>query len=322
MSPRVFIRLATATALAALALPAAASCGSAFCSLMTDRYAQDTGSPHTGWSVDLRLESLRQNRLRSGTRSLDASQISDEEAIERHTDNLNLIAKLSYSFDEHWSASVRLPLARRDHRHDLVDETTGLPTTPETWRFTRPGDAQVLVRRQTLAPSLNTAYAWFAGLKLPTGAIDVANGDGLRAERSMQPGTGTTDLVLGAALRHAWGDAGSLIGQASMTLPLNTRDGFRPGRSIELAAGFSHAFSPRWGTVVQLNLRHREHDRGAQAEPGDSGATTLDLSPGLSLRVGEAASLYGYVQVPLLQRVNGIQLVPRHALALGWTADF
>jgi len=32
--------------------------------------------------------------------------------------------------------------------------------------------------------------------------------------------------------------------------------------------------------------------------------------------------LYGYVVVPVYQRVNGIQLVPRTSFAIGYTAVF
>ena len=63
-------------------------------------------------------------------------------------------------------------------------------------------------------------------------------------------------------------------------------------------------------------------DSGAQSEPDNSGSTTLDLSPGLTFGVGAASTVYAYLQVPLYQKVNGIQLVPRTALSIGWTADF
>ena len=75
-------------------------------------------------------------------------------------------------------------------------------------------------------------------------------------------------------------------------------------------------------SVVQLNYRHRERDSGAEAEPENSGATTVELSPGLTLSTKSMSTLYAYVQLPLYQDVNGIQLVPRNSFALGWTADF
>src|SRR5690349_15339673 len=47
------------------------------------------------------------------------------------------------------------------------------------------------------SPSSATAGVNF-GLKLPTGRIDVRNDEGELAERSLQPGSGTTDAVLAA----------------------------------------------------------------------------------------------------------------------------
>ena len=73
---------------------------------------------------------------------------------------------------------------------------------------------------------------------------------------------------------------------------------------------------------MQLNLRHRARDTGTQAEPANSGSTSAEISPGITLGVGQASTLYAYLQVPIYQRVNGIQLVPRSSLAVGWTSDF
>jgi hypothetical protein len=299
-----------------------ASCGSSFCTLMTDRYAQGPGASHPGWSADVRLEAVTQKQLRSGTHSLDASQVTGEEAIERHTRNTNLLTGLSYGFDADWSFKLGIPVVRRDHLHDLVDETSEQPATPEQWRFTRLGDVQAIARRQFSGAASDLALALFGGLKLPTGSIRVANGDGTRAERALQPGSGTTDLVVGAAARKAVGPADAFFGQASLTQALNSREAFKPGRRTEWSAGWSHAFSPALGTVLQVNMRHRGRDAGAQAEPDNSGSTTVDLSPGVTFSAGHAATLYAYLQLPVYQKVNGIQLVPRRALAVGWTSDF
>jgi hypothetical protein len=315
-------KLAFALTLTLMATTASASCGSAFCSLMTDRYAQGTGEPHVGWSADLRIESVTQSRLRSGTSNIDASQVTDEDAIERHTKNLNVVTTLGYGIDDHWSMSVRIPVVKRDHLHDLIDEATGLPSTPEQWRFTKPGDVQVLARYQALSEDVKSAYAWFGGLKLPTGSINVVNADGSRAERALQPGTGTTDIVIGVAGRQAMGLTDALIGQVSLSAALNKREEFRPGARLEASVGWSHAYSEGLGAVLQLNFRHRGHDSGDQSEPGNSGSTTIDLSPGVTFGVGHDATLYAYVQLPLYQKMTGIQLVPRHSLAVGITKDF
>lgn len=310
--------------LAAAAIPigALASCGAAFCTLMTDRYAEATGTPHLGWSADLRLEAVTQKKLRSGTRTLSAAEGVGEEGIERDTKNLNLLASLSYGFDANWSFTLRVPLVRRDHLHQLVDEESGELGATEQWRFTRPGDVQALARRQFASADGTTAWAVFGGLKLPTGATGVKNGDGSRAERALQPGTGTTDLVVGAAWRRAFGLSDAFIGQASFSQALNSDEDYKPGRRVEVSVGWSHAWSPTLGTVLQLNARQRARDAGAQAEPGLSGSTTVDLSPGVTFGVGHASTLYAYLQLPVYQKVNGIQLVPRNALAVGWTADF
>lgn len=314
--------LALALAAAPLSTPALASCGATSCTLMTDEYAQGAVSSHLGWSADLRLEAVTQKRLRRGTRTIDAGQVTDAEAIERHTKNLNLIASLGYAFDAEWSATLRVPLVRRDHLHDPIDEDTGALGPAEQWRFTKPGDVQVQLRRQFAAGDGGTAFALSGGLKLPTGSISVANGDGSRAERALQPGTGTTDLLLGGAWRHALGSDNAFIGQLGLAQALNSTDGFRPGRRIELSVGWSHAYSPTLGTVLQLNARQRARDRGAQAEPDHSGSTTIDLSPGVTFGLGHASTLYAYLQLPVYQKVNGTQLVPRSALALGWTGAF
>jgi len=80
--------------------------------------------------------------------------------------------------------------------------------------------------------------------------------------------------------------------------------------------------SPQWSTVLQLNLPHKGRDSGAQAEQENSGSTTVSLSPGVSVVTAVNDTVYAFVQLPLYQKVNGIQLVPRATFALGWTHPF
>lgn len=321
MTSTSFLKASAALLLAACAGTGHASCGASACSLMTDRYAQGA-DVHPGWSADLRLEALTQKRLRSGTRSIDAAEVVDEEAIERRTRNLALVTSLTHGFEGGWSLTLRAPLLRRDHVHDLIDEATGQPGEREQWRFTRLGDVQLIARRQFELADPGASWALFGGVKLPTGSTRVANAAGARAERSLQPGSGTTDLVLGVAARQALGAQDAVFAQAGLTQALAADEGYKPGRRTELSVGWSHAYSPVLGTVLQANLRQRGRDAGVQAEPEVSGSTTLDLSPGVTLAVGSGSTLYAYLQLPVYQKVNGIQLVPRSAIALGWTTAF
>ena len=74
--------------------------------------------------------------------------------------------------------------------------------------------------------------------------------------------------------------------------------------------------------MLQLNHAHKQRDSGLQAEPDNSGSTTTSLSPGFSVAVAAFDTVYAFVQLPLYQYVNGIQLVPRASFVMGWTHSF
>jgi len=181
---------------------------------------------------------------------------------------------------------------------------------------------QALARRQLASADGSRASAVFGGVKLATGSIHATNSDGSRAGRALQQWTGTSDVILGGAGRRVFGMNSALIGQASLSPALNSMEDFKLRQHIELSVGWSHAYSHSLGTVLQFNARHRGRANGLQAEPDKSGSTTVELSPGVTLGVGSASTLCADVQVPVYQKVNGIQLIPRNALAVGWTSDF
>jgi len=81
--------------LAVLATAASASCGAGV--LYLDDRPVCAGHRRTPRRLErrLRIESVSQSRLRSGTSNIDASQVTGEEAIERHTKNLNVVTTLA-----------------------------------------------------------------------------------------------------------------------------------------------------------------------------------------------------------------------------------
>ena len=74
--------------------------------------------------------------------------------------------------------------------------------------------------------------------------------------------------------------------------------------------------------MMQLNALVRGRDRGSQAEPDDSGGRFVYLSPGIGYSISRRTQLYGFVQLPVYQHVNGVQLVSDWSAVLGVTTRF
>jgi hypothetical protein len=297
-----------ATLLCLAPLEAAASCGAAFCVVNTD-WSSQGGPIDEEPRFDLRYESIDLDQPRQGRHRVSVG------AVPRHHDevetrNGNWVASADWSFAPRWAAMLSAPYVDRDHRH--VHNHRG-EQVPESWRFRGAGDARIQVRHERVVDEADPASprSWGAtlGVKLPTGRHDVANADGERAERTLQPGTGTTDALLGvfwhgAAPLEGW----SWFTRAQAVIPMNTRDEFRPGRQLQLDAGGRYAWGASVGLMLQVNAHVRGRDRGAEAEPEDSGQRAVFVSPGISWNASPEAQLYAFVQVPVYQSVNGVQL--------------
>jgi hypothetical protein len=316
------ILFALSAALAASVSSAHASCGSAFCLLNTNWSAQGIWT-EPGWRADLRYEYINQDQPRAGTQDVGVGQISQHHD-EVRTVNRNWFATLDYGFSPDWGATVILPWVDRSHDH--IHNHHG-EAIPESWKFSDPGDIRVAGRYQKPledADALRLSYAGVtAGLKLPTGQTDVANDDGEVAERSLQPGTGTTDLTVGAYYRQAIGAwNASWFTQIGAQLPLNSHAGYKPGQQVLFDVGGRWEATASLGLLLQLNASWKGRDSGSESEPEDSGGRWLLLSPGFTFAVARNANVYGFVQLPLYQYVNGVQLVAKRAYAVGASVQF
>jgi hypothetical protein len=308
-------------ALCALALPAHASCGAAFCLINTDWSAQGAWTDE-GVRADVHYEYIDQDQPRHGRDTVGVGEIPRHHD-EVETRNRNLVTSLDWSFAPSWGVGVVLPYVDRYHLH--IHNHHG-EKVPETWSFRELGDARVQVRHLVFeSPDAEKPRSWGYnfGLKLPTGKHDVANGDGDVAERTLQPGTGTTDALLGvywhgAAPIEGW----SWFTRAQAVLPLNSRDEYKPGKSLQVDGGIRYAWGDKTGLMLQANYVAKGRDSGAQAEPEDSGKRELFMSPGISYNVTRDAQVYAFVQVPLYQAVNGVQLTADWSALAGVSLRF
>jgi hypothetical protein len=301
-------RLMAASAGAAVLAPtaASASCGAAFCTVNTDWTAQGVYT-EAGARAELRYEYLKQDQLRAGRSKVSGGEIPREHD-EIATRNQAWFGTFDYNFGSGWGASAIVPVVQRDHSH--VDNDSG---ALEQWNFSSLGDIRVAGRYQLQPGSPDPArpqvVGFLGGLKLPTGKTNVTNASGEVAERTLQPGTGTTDGFLGAYYQVQRPEQGvSLFAQGAYAFPLNSHDDYRPGNRLTLDAGLRYDANSTFALLLQLNALWRGRDSGLQAEAEDSGGRYLFVSPGASFMATRNVQLFGLVQLPIYQHVNGVQL--------------
>lgn len=296
---------------------ATANCGSAFCSVNTNWDTQTPWNDNTT-RLDLRMEFIPQNQLRSGVDKVQRSgKLGEHDEIKTY--NRNYIANLSHPISPNLALALQVPLVSRNHSH-FSNHADGPEL--ESWDFIRLGDVHALVhlRLDNAQSPQGNVYGLTGGIKLPTGSIKVRNASEEIAERTLQPGTGTTDLLAG-------GFASGRIGQANWHTQMrwqhafSERQNYRPGDSVNLDIGINYPMG-KIQALAQINLLWRRHDSGTNAESTDSGGRYVYFSPGLAVPIGRDMQAYGLIQLPLLQDVRGIQLTPDWAATLGLTMRF
>jgi len=124
----------------ALVLPAAGAmaCASCGCSLNTDIGTQGMGMTE-GWTLDVRYDTLNQNKLRYGTKGISQSQAANtpnpktgqNAEVEGYTQNNYLTASLDYNDGESWGVTGVLPYIMRNHStFGVYDGSGDLPPAP------------------------------------------------------------------------------------------------------------------------------------------------------------------------------------------------
>jgi hypothetical protein len=306
--------LAAVAAAALLPAPAFA-CASCGCTLTSDWLSEGLIS-QPGSAISLRYDYVPQTRLQTGTDTVDGAAIPlpHDEEIERSTYNHYLTLAYDRQFASDWGIDVALPFVARPHR-TIAEDTLGVSRSHGSGI----GDARVAVRWQGLStPGGVTGIQ--AGLVLPTGSFHHTFASGPAAgeeiDRGLQPGSGTFQGVLGVYHYRQVGSDIALMFQAQGQVALDSREGYRPGRVGEASATIKYlaaGVSPQ----LQLNFRVNGRDSGPAADRPNSGGEQLYIAPGLSVPLGARANLFGLVQLPIYQRVNGNQLVPRVTASLG-----
>ena len=293
----------------------ACACSACGCTLSSDWASQGVAASR-GWRFDARYDFFEQDQLREGTDSVARKQFDfpNEREVQKYTINRNATFSVDYSPGKDWAVNVSLPWFDRSHATIAAGDTEVSASHDRGI-----GDLRVVGRYSGFGAQRSTGALF--GLKLPTGntndAFESGPQRGQIVDRGLQLGTGTTDLVAGIyhfdALAPDWG----YFAQALVQHALDSHAGFRPGDGLNLNLGLRYTASAMFVPQLQLNVRAERREQGVNADVENSGATLGYISPGITWNPTRRLALLAFVQVPIYQRVNGLQLEATRFASIG-----
>ena len=314
-----------------------ASCGSASCPLDSNAFNQP--APR-GWALDLSFQYIDQDQPRIGTHEADVGELpTDHDEV--RTLNRSAAVRASYAWSPELHFGVTVPYVSRFHEHleseghEPAKHEGGEPGVSEEWQLQGLGDIALGLERRLWSAGRTSLWGT-AAIELPSGPDDLDNDDGEVAEQPIQPGSGSTDAILGVVLRGAalrqtrreggMGNTSAIPWFASVSFRRNGkgREDYRVGDEWQAYLGAAYPVAQRVDALLQLNARWRGKDApGTSGEDPDfTGGSFLFVSPGARVQVGGGWSAYGYLQLPIRQDVNGEQLTASHNWLFGIQTAF
>lgn len=308
--------------LSALPRPAHA-CASCGCTLSSD--AALGYSAAAGLRLSVQYDYIHQDELRSGTRSV--SSVPDGYELERETLNRYITAAVTYSPNSSWNVSLQVPYVVRTHStFGAIDSPQEPLPDLSSSRSSSLGDVRLIGSYQGILATHNLGVQ--LGVKLPTGhygtAVNFFAGPnaGSPLDASLQPGTGSTDLIVGAYYFKAISQDLDFFANGQFQSAVKHHldqpgNDFRPGNATTVSFGLRYVTNPRLMPQLQVNLLRKSRDQGALADIQSTAGTVAYVSPGLSVKVISKLQAYGFVQVPVYSNLYGYQLFPRYTASVG-----
>jgi hypothetical protein len=263
-----------------------------------------------GGNVWLEYDYANQTENRHG---INASSNANNED-QRLTTNY-FTAGAQYMFTRQWGAEIQIPFWQRSFTRanesdagDAGDDPA--PFSTSTFDHSAFGDIRVKGIYTGLSDDMSAGITF--GLKLPSGDFKYSNFD-----RDTAIGTGSTDILLGAYHQAELAGDFNWFVNGEWSHAVSTQDHYRPGDDVNVAVGsyyngFDFGNAGKISPLLQFIGSVRQHDTGSAAATDDSGEPQsgyrrLMISPGVEYDIN-SIRLYGDVELPIYENVNGQQL--------------
>ncbi|MBB3214362.1 hypothetical protein FHW67_003677 [Herbaspirillum sp. Sphag1AN] len=326
---------------------AAHACATCGCSLSSD--AAMGYSAETGWRINLDYNFINQSQLRSGSSAVGATvpaAINDnngQQEVEHKTINRYINLGISYTPSPDWNISSIIPYIDRSHTtYGIQGVSTLTSDNLSSASSTGVGDIKLIGSYQGFLPTHNLGVQ--LGIKLPTGNYGGQTADGTvvghhpvffstgpnasqALDTSLQPGTGSTDLIIGAYYYQPISQNFDFFingqFQAAVAHKLDeTNADYRPGNQSNVSFGLRYEADPKFVPQVQINVTHKSADQGALADTTDTAGTVAYLSPGATFAITSKLHVYTFIQKAVYSQLSGYQLFPRWSASVGASYAF
>jgi hypothetical protein len=239
-----------------------------------------------------------------------------------------MIAGLQYFWNEKWGFQVLVPSANTlyryaphsgDHAGETAEAHTDEGHAEEAHAEEHQGE-KVVTKQWWAMGDIRLNAIWTGltkdqstginlGVKLPSGNWTQPN-----VERSVQVGTGSTDILFGFYHRHRiTSDAlWSWYSQAQLDAPVISQGGYTPGIAVDVATGVYYSGLSlgklKIRPIGQAIFTTVGSDSGPNASGQNNGFQQLSLAPGIEFEV-HPVRLYADVALPVMNNVSGNQLI-------------
>ncbi len=252
------------------------------------------------------------DELRSGTGSVPNPNNEKSESL--HTTLL-----IDKALSPRWGALLALPY--------ISNEVSFSGTSQEAKGL---GDAALYLKYTVWQSWVNSTreVQLIAGVDSETGGTKEKDAQGNLLPATEQPGSNSTDLIVGAALN--WGFIG-FITHADVTYKMNGTAGYEFGDVVAANAGINVPLkSKKWSFSGEINSEFRQRDISSRPGAGvrtdkkvvNSGGETVYLTPGIQWQPRESWVINAGVQIPVYQNFRGTQLAAKHNYVLSFYRRF
>ena len=247
--------------------------------------------------------------------------------------NIEIAIKLPVYNRQHWH------LDHIGHRHDDAHhrpKVSQVSTAAELthWDFTALGDLSTWFQYEIWQRDKTNAISHLQlglGITLSTGSTTIQNTHHILAEPTLQPGSGALSFTVAATCRNTISiptliTAKSIHIFTSSSYPFNAKGkkAYHFGDTWLFHLGGNYPLFKWMEMYGQLTgqWQKRNHAGKTSEHTDATGGAVIYLSPGLVFNLHENLAVFSYLQFPLYQYVNQVQLISSHNLLLGLTLHY